>query len=103
MPGSRSNEIAGKETTMLKIRLRRMGARNSPHYRIVVSDSRSTARAEVLEELGSYDPKREPTVISFDRERARYWIGMGANVSPTVRSLLDRKPAAPAPAEVAAS
>ena len=56
---------------MLKIRLRRMGARNSPHYRIVVSDSRRTARAEVLEELGSYDPKREPTVISFDQERAR--------------------------------
>jgi small subunit ribosomal protein S16 len=88
---------------MLKIRLRRMGARNSPHYRIVVSDSRSTARAEVLEELGSYNPKREPTVISFDQERARYWIGMGANVSPTVRSLLDRKPAAAAASEVAAS
>ena len=88
---------------MLKIRLRRMGARNSPHYRIVVSDSRSTARAEVLEELGSYDPKREPTVISFDQERARYWIGKGANVSPTVRSLLERKPAASATAEVAAS
>jgi small subunit ribosomal protein S16 len=73
---------------MLKIRLRRMGARNRPHYRIVVSDSRSTARAEVLEELGAYDPMREPTVISFDRERARYWIGRGANVSPTVQSLL---------------
>ena len=76
---------------MLKIRLRRMGARNRPHYRIVVSDSRSTARAEVLEELGAYDPKREPTVISFDRERARYWIGRGANVSPTVQSLLGAK------------
>jgi len=76
---------------MLKIRLRRMGARNRPHYRIVVSDSRSTARAEVLEELGAYDPKREPTVISFDRERARYWIGRGANVSPTVQSLLAGK------------
>jgi small subunit ribosomal protein S16 len=88
---------------MLKIRLRRMGARNSPHYRIVVSDGRRTARAEVLEELGSYDPKREPTVISFDQDRARYWIGMGANVSPTVRSLLDRKPAVPAAAEVAPS
>jgi len=103
MPGSREDEITGKESVMLKIRLRRMGARNSPHYRIVVSDSRSTARAEVLEELGSYDPKREPTVISFDQERARFWIGKGANVSPTVRSLLDRKPTvAPAP-EVAAS
>ena len=73
---------------MLKIRLRRMGARNRPHYRIVVSDSRSTARAEVLEELGAYDPMRDPTILSFDRERARYWIGRGANVSPTVRALL---------------
>lgn len=86
---------------MLKIRLCRMGAKNSPHYRIVVSDSRRTARAEVLEELGAYDPKREPTVISFNQERARYWIGMGANVSPTVRSLLDRKPAAATAAEAA--
>ncbi len=76
---------------MLKIRLRRMGARNRPHYRIVVSDSRSTARAEVLEELGAYDPMREPTIISFDRERARFWIGRGATVSPTVQSLLDQK------------
>jgi len=76
---------------MLKIRLRRMGARNRPHYRIVVSDSRSTARAEVLEELGAYDPMRDPTILSFDRERARYWIGRGANVSPTVRALLAGK------------
>ncbi len=76
---------------MLKIRLRRMGARNRPHYRIVVSDSRSTARAEVLEELGAYDPMRQPTILSFDRERARYWIAKGANVSPTVQSLLDEK------------
>jgi small subunit ribosomal protein S16 len=76
---------------MLKIRLRRMGARNRPHYRIVVSDSRSTPRAEVLEELGAYDPMREPPIVSFDRERARYWIGKGASVTPTVRSLLDGK------------
>jgi small subunit ribosomal protein S16 len=103
MPGPRDTEIAGKETAMLKIRLRRMGARNSPHYRIVVSDSRRTARAEVLEELGSYDPKREPTVISFDQERARYWMGKGANVSPTVRSLFDRKPAVAPESGVAAS
>ncbi|MDQ5858328.1 MAG: 30S ribosomal protein S16, partial [Acidobacteriota bacterium] len=56
-----------------------------------VSDSRSTARAEVLEELGAYDPMREPTIVSFDRERARFWIGRGATVSPTVQSLLDQK------------
>jgi small subunit ribosomal protein S16 len=76
---------------MLKIRLRRMGARNRPHYRIVVSDSRSTSRAEVLEELGAYDPMREPPIVSLDRERVRHWIGKGASITPTVRSLLERK------------
>jgi small subunit ribosomal protein S16 len=83
---------------MLKIRLRRMGARNRPYYRIVVSDSRRTARAEVLEELGSYDPVVNPPVLDFDRERARVWIGKGASVSPTVQSLLDRPEPVPAPA-----
>ena len=82
---------------MVKIRLRRMGARNRPYYRIVVSDSRRTARAEVLEELGSYDPVVQPAALTFDRERARAWIGRGALLSPTVRSLLDRaEPAAAA-------
>ena len=81
---------------MVKIRLRRMGARNRPYYRIVVSDSRLTARAEVLEELGSYDPVVNPPVLAFDRERAKYWIGRGATLSPTVKSLLERPEAAPA-------
>ena len=81
---------------MVKIRLRRMGARNRPYYRIVVSDSRRTPRAEVLEELGSYDPVVNPVSLTFDRERARRWIERGALVSPTVRSLLSRpEPAAP--------
>ena len=83
---------------MLKIRLRRMGARNRPYYRIVVSDSRRTARAEVLEELGSYDPVVNPPVLALDRERARVWIGKGASVSPTVKSLLERPEPAAAPA-----
>ena len=86
---------------MLKIRLRRMGARNRPYYRIVVSDSRRTARAEVLEELGSYDPVVNPPVLALDRERARVWIGKGASVSPTVQSLLERPEPAPAPAPAA--
>ena len=51
---------------MLMIRLRRMGARNRPYYRVVVSDSRRTARAEVLEELGSYDPVPSPPALSLD-------------------------------------
>jgi small subunit ribosomal protein S16 len=83
---------------VLKIRLRRMGARNRPYYRIVVSDSRLTARAKVLEELGSYDPVPNPPSLSFDRERAKHWIALGATVSPTVASLLERpEAAAPAP------
>jgi len=86
---------------MLKLRLRRMGARNRPYYRLVVSDSRLTARAKVLEELGSYDPVAGAGSFSVDRERAKYWIGKGALVSPTVRSLLER-PEAPAPAAAAA-
>jgi small subunit ribosomal protein S16 len=81
---------------MVKIRLRRMGARNRPYYRIVVSDSRLTSRAEVLEELGSYDPVVNPPVLAFDRERAKHWIALGALVSPTVKSLLERPEAAPA-------
>jgi small subunit ribosomal protein S16 len=81
---------------MVKIRLRRMGARNRPYYRIVVSDSRLTARAEVLEELGSYDPVTNPPTLSLDRERARQWVAKGALVSPTVASLLARPEPAPA-------
>lgn len=83
---------------MLRIRLRRMGARNRPYYRIVVSDTRRTPRAEVLEELGSYDPVINPPALSFDRERARQWIQKGALLSPTVAALLERPEAAPAPA-----
>lgn len=82
---------------MLKIRLRRMGARNRPYYRIVVSDSRRTARAEVLDELGSYDPVVNPPVLTLDKERARRWIAKGATVSPTVGSLLARPETAGAP------
>lgn len=88
---------------MLRIRLRRMGARNRPHYRIVVSDSRATARAEVLEELGAYDPMREPPILSLDRERARYWIGKGATVSPTVKSLIGKESETKASPEAKAS
>ncbi len=75
---------------MLTLRLRRMGARNRPYYRIVVSDSRLTARAKVLEELGSYDPVAGPESFSVNRERANYWIGRGASASTTIRSLLAR-------------
>jgi small subunit ribosomal protein S16 len=82
---------------MLKIRLRRMGARNRPYFRIVVSDSRLTARAEVLEELGHYDPITEPPRLGLDRDRIDYWISKGARITPTVRSFLVRAPQPAAP------
>lgn len=84
---------------MLKIRLRRMGARNRPYYRVVVSNSRQTARAEVLEELGHYDPVGDPSKVHIERERIQHWIGKGAQVSPTVRSFLARPEAAAAAAK----
>lgn len=76
---------------MLKIRLRRMGSRNNPFYRVVVSDSRRTPGAAVVEELGHYDPTVDPDVIRIDGERVRAWVGKGAQVTPTVKRLLKRQ------------
>jgi small subunit ribosomal protein S16 len=75
---------------MLKIRLRRMGARNSPFFRVVVADGRRVPTASALEELGHYDPTREPAGLSVDRERIEYWVARGAQVSETVKTLLAR-------------
>jgi small subunit ribosomal protein S16 len=73
---------------MLKIRLRRGGATHAPFYRIVVSDSRKTPSASTVEQIGYYDPKKDPRVVSFDRERLEYWVSKGAQLSPTVRSIV---------------
>lgn len=78
---------------MLRIRLRRTGTRNRPYYRIVISSSRRTPGSEIVEELGFYDAVPNPPVVSFNRERAREWIGKGASPSTTIRSLLERKEA----------
>jgi small subunit ribosomal protein S16 len=72
---------------MIKIRLRRTGGRNTVAYRVVVSDSRQTPRAAALEEIGYYDPSRKDA-FSVDRGRFDYWVGTGAEVTPTVRRLL---------------
>jgi small subunit ribosomal protein S16 len=79
---------------MLAIRLRRTGTTKRPHYRVVVSDSRSRRDGRFLEILGHYDPRRNPPEVSIDGERAQYWIVRGARPSETVRSLLKRKAAA---------
>jgi len=71
-----------------KIRLRRMGAKKAPFYRVVVADSRSPRDGRCIEELGYYDPTKDPAVIKIDEERAKYWVGTGAQPSDTVRALL---------------
>ncbi len=73
---------------MLMIRLRRVGGTNAPAYRIVVSDGRRTPTAKVVEELGSYDPTKNPPLMDFDREKAKAWLAKGARASETVRRLL---------------
>ncbi|MDX1632507.1 MAG: 30S ribosomal protein S16 [Thermoanaerobaculia bacterium] len=75
---------------MVKIRLRRMGSRNHPYYRVVVSDSRKTPLAEALEEIGHYDPRQEPSVFEIDMDRYEHWRQNGAGVSETVRKLVAR-------------
>ena len=89
---------------MLKIRLRRMGSRHRPHYRLVVSDSRRAPTAAALEEIGYYDPRKKPAVVKLDLERIEYWQNRGAQLSDTVRQLVAKAQAAPAeevPAEAA--
>jgi small subunit ribosomal protein S16 len=84
---------------MLSIRLRRAGTTKKPHYRVVVADSRAWRDGRFVEVLGHYDPRKDPPTVKIDSDRARYWIGKGAQPSDTVRSLLKRQDeAAKAPA-----
>ena len=75
---------------MVKIRLKRMGMKKEPFYRIVVSDSRTPRDGRFVEEIGYYNPVTEPAVIKFDEERAKYWLGTGAQPTETVRGLLKK-------------
>ena len=74
----------------VKIRLRRMGAKKAPFYRIVVADSRSPRDGRFIEELGYYNPLAEPVQVKVDVERAKAWIKNGAQPSDTVRALLKK-------------
>ncbi len=75
---------------MVKIRLRRMGAKKAPYYRIVVADSRSPRDGRFIEEIGLYDPMADGEKIKVDMERAKYWISNGAQPTDTVRGLLKK-------------
>lgn len=72
----------------VKIRLKRMGKIRTPFYRIVVADSRTKRDGRVIEEIGTYNPKAEPSIITVDGERAQYWLGVGAQPTEAVTALL---------------
>ena len=75
---------------MVKIRLRRVGAKKAPFYRIVVADSCSPRDGRFIEEIGTYDPMADSGKIKVDMERAKYWIANGAQPTDTVRGLLKK-------------
>ena len=75
---------------MVKIRLRRVGAKKAPFYRVVVADSHFARDGRFIEEIGTYDPLTEPATNQIDMERAKYWISNGAQPTDTVRGLLKK-------------
>ena len=72
----------------VKIRLRRMGQKKAPFYRIIVADSRSPRDGRFIEEVGYYDPTKDPSVIKIDEELAKKWLSQGAQPTDTVAKLL---------------
>ena len=75
---------------MVKIRLRRIGAKKAPAYRIVVADSRFSRDGRFIEEIGFYNPMREPAEITVDSEKAKKWLANGAQPTETVRTILKK-------------
>lgn len=71
----------------VKIRLRRMGAKKNPFYRIIVADSRAARNGRFIDEIGYYDPLTEPKTVKIDNEKAKQWIGNGAKPTETVDRL----------------
>jgi len=76
---------------MVRIRLRRMGAKNNPTYRLVVADQNSPRDGAFIETIGHYLPTRQPAIVEIDETRARYWLEHGAQPSETAASLLKQK------------
>ena len=76
---------------MVKIRLRRMGAKKSPFYRIIVADSRSPRDGRFIEEIGTYNPVVSPVEVKVDAEKAKQWIANGAQPTDTVKALLKKE------------
>lgn len=72
----------------VKIKLQRLGKIRTPHYRVVVADARTRRDGKVIENIGIYEPKQDPSVIKIDSERAQYWLGVGAQPTEPVLALL---------------
>lgn len=75
---------------MVKIRLRRMGAKKAPFYRVVVADSRFARDGRFIEEIGYYNPMEEPSVVKVDPEKAKAWMAKGAQPTDTVKALFKK-------------
>ena len=75
---------------MVKIRLKRMGMKKAPSYRVVVADERMPRDGRFIEEIGYYNPMTQPAEIKVDGERAKYWLTCGAQPTDTVRALLKK-------------
>ena len=75
---------------MVRIRLRRQGAKKQPSYRVVVADQHSPRDGRILENIGFYNPRTEPETVDIDLERARYWLSVGAQPSESVARLLKK-------------
>ena len=82
---------------MLAIRLRRTGSKKRPFFRVVVTDSRTARDSSFVEIVGHYNPRLKPAKVQIDRERIDHWVGKGAQLSSTVRTLLKRHLSTPAP------
>jgi len=76
---------------VIKLRLRRMGAKKRPSYRIVAADSRSPRDGRIIESIGFYDPLTDPATVKINEERARHWLSVGAQPTETVRNILRRQ------------
>lgn len=74
----------------VKIRLRRMGAKKAPFYRVIVADSRSPRNGKFIDEIGTYNPLTNPSTIAIDAEAAKKWLANGAQPTDTVKALLKK-------------
>jgi small subunit ribosomal protein S16 len=75
----------------VKIRLRRMGAKKAPFYRVVVADSRYPRDGRFIDEIGYFDPTKEPSVVKIDADKAKAWIAKGAQPTDTVKTILKKE------------